>query len=67
MAEKAAEGPIPEERRRAIFLALVDYQDHELSVSESRKLVAERFGITPNQLLRIEREGMDLKWPPLDG
>jgi hypothetical protein len=57
---------LSEDRRKEIFLALVDAQDHEMSVAESRKLIAQRFALTDAQLLRIEREGMERQWPPLD-
>lgn len=35
-------------------------------VAQSRNAVAERFGITEAQVRRIEREGLDNAWPPLD-
>jgi hypothetical protein len=56
---------VPESRRKEIFLALVDAQDHEMSVVQSRKLVAERFGVSESQICKIEREGIDQQWPPL--
>ena len=56
---------LSENRRQEIFLALVDAQDHEMSVSQSRKLVAEQFGVTENDVRYIEREGLERKWPPL--
>ena len=56
---------LSETRRQEIFLALVDAQDHEMSVSQSRKLVAEQFGVTENEVRSIEREGLERKWPPL--
>jgi hypothetical protein len=59
------EEPLSEERRKEIFLALVDAQDHEMGVSQSRKLVAEQFGVTEGQIRQIEREGLDQQWPPL--
>ena len=58
---------LPEIRRKEIFLALVDAQDHEMGVSQSRALVAERFGVTEQVVLQIEREGLDRDWPPLSG
>ena len=54
-----------EEYRRKIFLALVEAQDNEMPVPESRKAIAERFGISDETLQRIEREGLDNDWPPL--
>lgn len=56
---------LTEDLRQAIFLALVDAQDHEMSVAESRNLMAQRFGVNENQVRLIEREGMELNWPPL--
>ena len=52
-------------QRKEIFLALVDAQDGGMAVAESRKLVAERFGVTDRQLRQIEQEGLDNGWPPL--
>ena len=65
MAEETTQD-LSEERRRAIFLALVEAQDlHEFSVPQSRQLIAERFGISDAEVRRIEREGLDEVWPPL--
>jgi hypothetical protein len=63
MAQK--ETSLPEDRRKEIFAALVDAQDHDMGVLQSRKLVAERFGVTDAQVRQIEREGVDQQWPPL--
>ncbi len=57
--------PLPEPRRKEIFLALVEAQDHGMSPAESRKVVAERFGVSEGQVRQIEREGLDNDWPPL--
>jgi len=56
---------LTEDRRKEIFLALVEAQDQAMDVAQSRKLVAERFGIGESQVRLIEREGMDNDWPPL--
>ena len=56
---------LSEDRRKELFLALVDAQDHEMGVAQSRTLMAERFGVNESQVRQIEREGMELKWPPL--
>jgi hypothetical protein len=56
---------LPEPQRKEIFLALVDAQDHDMNVAQSRQLVMERFGLSEGQLRQIEREGMDNQWPPL--
>ena len=65
MSQPNADDSLPEEKRKEIFLALVDAQDHEMSVVQSRKLIAERFGISDSQIRKIEREGLDNEWPPL--
>jgi hypothetical protein len=56
---------LSEDRRKEIFLALVDAQDHEMSVAQSRNLMVQRFGVNESQVRQIEREGMELNWPPL--
>jgi hypothetical protein len=55
----------PESRRKEVFLALVTAQDQEMSVERSRREIAQQFGITEAEVMRIEREGLDNKWPPL--
>jgi Sigma-70, region 4 len=57
--------PLAETQRKEIFLALVDAQDQEMPVDVSRKVVAERFGVSEGQVRQIEREGLDNDWPPL--
>ena len=47
---------------KEIFLALMDAQDHDMPVAQSRKAIAERFGVTESQLRLIEREGLDRNW-----
>ena len=59
------EAELPEPRRREIFLAVVDAQDHEMPVGQSRTIVAHRFGISESEVRLIEREGIDENWPPL--
>ena len=63
---KKADKQLSEEERKAIFLALVAAQDGEMTVPESRKAVAKQFTITEVQVRRIEQEGLDATWPPLD-
>ncbi len=65
MTKPDPEAPLPEEQRKEIFLALVDAQDHDMSVVQSRKLIAEKFGISERQLRQIEKDGMENQWPPL--
>ena len=56
---------IEEERRKEIFRALVEAQDSDMSVAQSRELVARRFNVTEVEVRQIEREGLDGLWPPL--
>ena len=60
-----SEEPLPEPRRKEIFLALVEAQDRGMSPAASRKAVAECFGVSEGQVRQIEREGLDNQWPPL--
>ena len=57
--------PLPEDRRQAVFAALVAAQDGGLAVVASRETVAKQFGLTPDEVQAIEREGLDSGWPPL--
>jgi hypothetical protein len=65
MSPDAGDDELPESRRKEIFLALVDAQDHGLGVAKSRKAVAERFEISEALVREIEEEGIDNEWPPL--
>ena len=65
MAQNESGDHLPETRRQEVFLALVEAQDQEMTVAQSRKLIAERFALTENQVREIEREGLDRQWPPL--
>jgi hypothetical protein len=65
MTQDTGHEQLSEERRKEIFLALVDAQDHELDVAESRRLVGRRFEVSEGQVRQIEREGLERKWPPL--
>jgi hypothetical protein len=60
MDQQLAEG-----RRKEIFMALVDAQDHEMTVAQSRQFIVQHFGVTEDQVRQIEREGLDRLWPPL--
>jgi hypothetical protein len=57
--------PLQEERRKEIFRALVEAQDQQMTVEQSRRVIAERFGISEGQVRKIEREGLANEWPPL--
>ena len=59
--------PMPtEDRRRAIFAALVEAQDRTRSVQKAKYEVLAQFGVTCAVVGRIEQEGMNNEWPPLD-
>ena len=56
---------LSQEERKEIFRELVHAQDHDLGVKESRKVIAERFGLTDEDIRQIEKEGLEAEWPPL--
>jgi hypothetical protein len=64
MARNVEDTP-PEAQRKEIFLALVEAQDQDVGVARSRKLIADRFGVSESQVKLIEQEGLDHEWPPL--
>jgi hypothetical protein len=57
--------PLGESRRRAMFVALVGFQDRGLSVAVSRAFVSARFDVSPADVVRMERDGLADHWPPL--
>jgi hypothetical protein len=65
MTQDTMDEQLAEDRRKEIFLAIVEAQDREMDVAQSRKLAVDRFGVSESQVRRIEREGMDRQWPPL--
>ncbi len=56
---------LSQEERMQVFLALVEAQDGEMTVAQSRQAVAGRFGVTEQQVRQVEREVLDGNWPPL--
>ena len=54
------------EKRKAIFRELVLAQDNGLAVAHSRQEVAGRYGLSEQQVLAVEQEGVEAQWPPLD-
>jgi len=62
---RAAETQLTEDRRKEIFLALVEAQDKGADVARSRREIAEQFGVSEASVREIEREGLDAGWPPL--
>jgi hypothetical protein len=65
MSKAKGEEQVTEERRKEVFLALVEAQDAGADVPRSRKEVALRFNISESVVAQIEREGLDAGWPPL--
>ena len=65
MTEPDVAQTLPEDRRKDIFQALVESQDRGTTVPESRREVARQFGVSEQQVQEIEREGLNLTWPPL--
>jgi hypothetical protein len=56
---------LPDEEQRAVFAALVAVQDESVGVVQSRKVIAERYGLTVEQVKELEERGLKGKWPPL--
>jgi hypothetical protein len=65
MTPHPTEESLPESRRKEIFLALVEAQDRNVGVPQSRRLVARQFGVSESLVRDIEEEGLDEQWPPL--
>ncbi|NBO91194.1 MAG: hypothetical protein EBV06_02585 [Planctomycetia bacterium] len=54
-------------QKKEIFKALVELQDlQQVTVVDSIKRVAEQFGITEKELRKIQDEGIEREWPPLE-
>jgi hypothetical protein len=62
---ESGEKQMPVEQRMEVFRALVEAQDQEIGTVRSRQLIAERYGMTENEVRRIEEEGLEEEWPPL--
>lgn len=56
---------LPVMHRQTIFRTLIEAQDAGQSAAESRKAVAQRFGVSEEVVKEIESEGIDEQWPPL--
>lgn len=54
-----------EERKKEVFLKLVESQDAGTSVADSRQKMAQEFGLTVEEVVGIERLGSSSSWPPL--
>ena len=65
MRVQGVEHSLQEARRREVFRLLVTAQDLEMTVAESRQMVAHTCQLTESQVIKIEREGLAGSWPPL--
>jgi hypothetical protein len=65
MPHTGGENALSKHSRKDIFRALVDAQDQQMSVLQSRHVVAKRFRVSDKQVRKIEQEGLDNEWPPL--
>jgi hypothetical protein len=65
MIQEKEQVELSEARRKEIFLALVNAQDHRMEVAQSRRFIVFRFKVSESLVRQIEREGLDNKWPPL--
>jgi DNA-directed RNA polymerase sigma subunit (sigma70/sigma32) len=54
-------------QKKEIFKALVELQDrNQLKISETIQQVAAQFGISEKEVRKIEDEGIEREWPPLE-
>lgn len=54
------------QQRREIFRELVHSQDRGMGVAESLKHVVDEHAISEDQLRKIQDEGIEKEWPPLN-
>ncbi len=55
-----------ESRRMEIFKRLVALQDSSVGVRESHVHISFEFGLSPEEAVAIEKEGVARNWPPLE-
>jgi hypothetical protein len=67
MIQVNAHEQLSDHRRKEIFFALVNAQDRQMTVDQSRSFVVRFFKVNESSVRRIEREGIDNQWPPLCG
>jgi hypothetical protein len=65
MIQHNGQEQLSEDQRKEVFFSLVNAQDQKVGVVESRRLIAQRFGVSESLVRQIEREGIDSQWPPL--
>ena len=57
--------PLTVDQKQKIFKSLVDSQDRGMTVGASRAELAKSYSLSMDQVVEIEREGLDNQWPPL--
>ena len=57
--------PDSESEQREVFRILVAMQDQGTPVPQSRQQVATQFDLSLEDVIQIERNGVQAKWPPL--
>ena len=65
MQQHRARAELSESQRKELFRLLVVAQDVAMTVKESHEMVRARFGLAEDDLIEIEREGLERDWPPL--
>jgi signal transduction histidine kinase len=63
-AMEHSERTLSEALRQQVFQMLVEQEDRAIPAAQSRRVVAERFGISEDQLDGIESEGVENGWSP---
>jgi ribonuclease HII len=53
-------------QRQELFHELVSNQDMGMSVAESRQQMSQQYEITEDEVKKIEDEGIEKEWPPLN-
>ena len=66
MTRQDDEHQLPLERRMELFQAVVETQDSGVDTVLTRRRIAKQFGVTERTVRRIEDEGLEGQWPPLD-
>jgi len=54
------------QQRQELFQSLVNNQDTGMAVAESRRHASEEYGVTEEDVRKIEDEGIEKEWPPLN-
>jgi hypothetical protein len=56
---------LAEPHRRESFRLLVSAQDMQMAVEESHAYIRDRFGLSVDEVRRLEEDGLTGDWPPL--